>query len=270
MAGQLIILPGVKSAASNGSARIDMTTADQIAARMPSLTHSVSARAVTAGAAGISGRCRASGGLLTMIGASPASMTVKTLANRKAIALTSETAAAAVLLPSGSWKASHCTVSAIYVGPGFTASNALHNIITSYNNTVYAGADVRGYGGAEGSVNAGNLISTLAVSGNNAARVPVPAVGAWAILMSALDAATGTAYISINGGAAATQAIASPVVPADESLARMGIGYTTASGLRDGGVGDLFVFDASMQGSTVERAAVSDLITALKAQYGIA
>lgn len=269
MAGQLIILPGVESAASNGSARIDMTAADEIAARMPSLTNSVCARAVTEGPAGISGRCRASGGLLTMIGSNPGSMMIKTLAGRKAITLRDESSSAALLLPAGSWKASHCTVSAIYIGGGFTASSALFNFINGYNNATYAASSVRAYGMTYSSSHAGKFVNTFVSSGGSAAGVSVPSAGAWHILMSAIDAHENTAYISVDGGAIATFTSPGLVVPVDESQARMGIGYITSSGLRDGGVGDLFVFNASMQGSTFERAAVSDLVAALKSQYGI-
>lgn len=269
MAGQLIILPGVSSGASNGGARIDMTTADQIAARMPDLRHLVSARTLkVAVGGGITGRCRNTGAVLTNVGAGASSLTIKQLASRPAIALTSTGVSAAVALPAGSATASYAVVAAVYMGNDSSTSAAVTNWLNTIKGGALLAAAVRSYGAA-GGFKPGMTVACGGDGSTPTADIASPPPNAWAIFSVDWNDDTGVVSVSINGGAPVTATKTTKHLVDATTTFTMGY-QLSGSGLRDSGIGDLYLFGASQQGSSYGRGRIADLVAALKSHYGIA
>lgn len=267
MPGQLIILPGVNSG-GNGGARIDMNTADQIAARMPDLKHVISARSLKANVGGgISGRCRATGALLLNTGSAASTLTIKQLGSRPAIGQ-SANGAAALSLPNGTATASYCAVMAVYMGADSKIGTATTNWLTTMKSNALLATMVRSYSSAS-SNNADLTVSCGGDSGSPIASVVNQAALTWGVVVADWNDDTGVVSLSLNGSAYVTATKTTKhLVDANTAVA---IGYPlTASSLRDSGVGDLYVFGASQLGTSYGRGRIADLVAALKSQYGIA
>ncbi|RGE46970.1 hypothetical protein DZC30_00760 [Comamonas testosteroni] len=267
MPGQLIILPGV-NAGGNGGARIDMNTADQIAARMPDLKHVISARSLKANVGGgISGRCRATGALLLNTGSAASTLTIKQLGSRPAIGQ-SANGAAALSLPNGTATASYCAVMAIYMGVDSKTGTAVTNWLNTIKSNTLLGTMARTYSQVN-STNTDLTVSCGGDSGSPIASVPNQAAGTWGVVVADWNDDTGIVSLSLNGGAYVTATKTTKhLVDANTAVT---IGYPlTASSLRDSGVGDLYLFSASQLASSYGKGRIADLVAALKSQYGVA
>lgn len=270
MAGQMIILPGATYDIPT-DARINMTPADMIAARMPYLQHAVSARTLINTAQGAVGRCRATGKLVSASGTSPGNMQQITLGGKPAIGMSAGTGQAAFDLPAGSWRDNQILVASVYIGANSFSGADLTSVISGADPTPESSTNnfyVRLYGGGYSGTNAGYCVNTLNTSGGTASRVLMPSSG-WAIVASYNNTVAKQTGISVNGGEFNKFNFPTVgVTTSADSYLRLGF-PNSPSGLRDSGVGDMYVFGSTVIENQYGMNAISALISALKNQYGI-
>ena len=274
MPGQLIILPGVTAGATTQVERIEATAADLAALRIQGLKHVVSARALSnVAAGGVSGRCRKTGGLLTPMGTGASLLTVATLAGHKALTgISPYTQAAGLALPAGSATASYCAVFAALIGSVAKADTGTSMLLSSYRSAGTIRAYMARYRPASSA--AINGVTSSGGYNTNSGPVAIPdasvPANTWGIYVVDFDDATKTARIASNTATPYdTETLADNHVIDEDSVVQIGYSLGT-SGLRDCGVGDVYLFDRSMIGATATQSKIGTLIAALKTQYGIA
>lgn len=271
MAGQIIILPGVSAAASGGAARIDMTPADRIAARMANLKHVVSPRSLTAVAGGgVSGRCRATGLSLVPKGTTTA-LKLFDVAGKRALGLTN-IFAASLGLPAGSQTPSYTAVMAVNIGQADIDSVAISTspiLLGGSSAADTVNLNALQYFGA-----AGTPPNIFTARGSDVASPFASVVrpgGAWVIVVVDFDNNTKTVSLAVNQAATfATMLKTTEHTPAAGDYVEIGNHGTATSSLRSSKVGDLFLFGDSVLSSSLGKSQLVELVAALKAEYGIA
>lgn len=271
MAGQIIILPGVSAAASGGAARIDMTAADQIAARMSNLKHVVSARSLTSVAGGgVSGRCRATGLSLVPKGTATA-LKLFDVAGKRALGL-SNIFAAGLGLPAGSQTPSYTAVMTVNIGQADIDSAVISTspiLLGGSNAADVVNLNVLQYFGAGGTPP--NVFTARGSDAVNPFASAVRPGGAWVVAVMDFDNTTKTVSLAINQAATfATALKTTEHAPAVDDYVEIGNHSNATSSLRSSKVGDLFLFGDSVLSSALGKSQLEDLVEALKAEYGIA
>lgn len=271
MAGQMIVLPGVTAAAGAGAPRVNMNIPDTLAARISTLKHVVSARSLQAVAGGgVSGRCRATGGMLVPKGISASTLTLYEVAGRAAVGING-IGRAALALPPGSLTASFTTVSVINIDSvdvagnysvnflsGFDAADAYSNIMLRYDGSATTNTAI-----------ADKLKASTSISPTSAVPVARPA-GDWVVVVTDYNNLTKTMSVSANQATTfSTGVMAAELVPAAGSYLEIGY-HLDPSSLRASKVGDLYTFSDSMLRTDLGRTQLTELVAALKTYYGIA
>lgn len=267
MRGQFIKLAGVTAGSTLGVPRIQMGAGDIAALKSQALAHVVSAKSLTASASGVSGRCRLTGLPLVSKGTASA-LTVRTADGHAGLGLTSSIAAA-LALPAGSASESYCAVMAINLAAADIVGSSPLNLLGSFTSgDVAAASSLRYYGQAAAS-NQDKFLSggggAIAASTPNLTR---PATG-WLVLAVDFNNATKLASMSINGGAFSSATKADGHAPGVGGYFEIGL-HTGTLGLRGSVAGDLFLFNKSMLGASLDQAQLADVIAGLKADYAIA
>lgn len=269
MSGQLIVLPGVRVAASASAPRIDMTAADIVATRVASLKHVMSPRSLIALASGgVAGRCRATGLELAMKGASAANIMLADIAGKRALGL-SANSAAALALPAGSLTNSYSLVLAVNLSADDISSASPVNFISGFTPAeVYETVGLRYYGELAVMPRTNRFI-TLGPSTTGTETFVQRATGAWSIVVVDYDNNTRLLSIAVNQvNTFAT--VTKGASAAQQPGAYLSIGYhLSASSLKTSKVGDLYTFNESLLSNTFARAQLEDLVTALKTEYGV-
>lgn len=272
MAGQIIKLAGVTAAATVGTPRIIMGAADVAALRVPSLAHAVSAQSLQASAAGISGRCRLTGKILSSRGTASL-MRLKTAAGFSGIGVATNTSQAALSLPPDSASSSYCIVLAVFLSDLDTASST--NVVTAFTASDVLVANVLRHYGATNSVVAvqGGMYSggggtLIASPPAGTAKIPM-AAGAWAVVAIDFDASTLATSISTNGGAFNVGTSAVNFAPGAGGYFEIGQ-HNTGSGLRNTLVGHAYLFNDSLRKTPLGQNQLAAVIAGLKDDYGIA
>jgi hypothetical protein len=269
MAGQLIVLPGVNAAASAGAARIDMNSADNIAARIGTLKHAVSARSiVNVASGGVSGRCRATGAPLISKGANPTALSVVTIGGKPGLGLSSALAAG-LALPAGSLTNSFTHVLTTYIGAADVASSSFLNLLSGFDSVdTYISYGLRYYGQAATGGRADRFVS-------QAPTAVAPEVSAlrltsgWNVVV--IDYNNDTRLLSISVNQASSFATATKGASASfDAGSYLEIGYhLSINKLVDTKVGDLFTFSDSLLRSTLGTSSLVSLVAAIKSEYAI-
>ena len=271
MAGQMIVLPGVTAAAGPGAPRVNMNTPDTIAAKIGSLKHAISARALTPVAGGgVTGRCRASGLPLVSKGTSANTLTLYEVAGRAALGINGS-GRAALALPAGSITASFTTISVVNINGTDVAGNYSVNFLSGFDGAeVYSNIMLR-YDGASSanSAIADKLRASTTISSTSAVPVARPA-GDWAIVITDYNNQTRVMSIAVNQVATfSTGIMAAALVPAAGSYLEIGY-HPDPSSLRLSKVGDLYTFSDSLLRTDLGKTQLAELVASLKTYYGIA
>lgn len=268
MAGQYIYLPGVTAAASAGAARIDMSSADVVAAKISSLQHVVSARSlVPVPTGGVSGGCRNTGLPLVPKGSGAANLALYEIAGRIGLGINGA-GSAGLALPAGSLTGSFTKVLAISLDATDAAGTYVMNFLSGFDpDGVYISGLARAYGAAS-TVYPGKIGSNTGISGTWSWADQVP--GSWAVLVVDYNNSSRVLSVSINQAGSFVTAVM-PAAYAPKAGSYVEIGYhIDASSLRKSKVGDLYTFSDSLLKDEIGKSQLVALVAALKAQYGIA
>jgi hypothetical protein len=273
MAGQLIILPGVTAAASAGAPRISMNAPDSVAAKIASLKHVVSARALDAlPGGGVSGRCRNTGAALTPKGTGTALLATTTLAGRKGLGL-SVAGNAGLALPPGSLTNSFTLVIAVYLGAGDTSSNSLINLLAGFDAAdTYISAPLRYYGQAYPTpiTRADKFVSWGPNSTGVATAETLRLTTGWNIVVIDYNNENRMVSIAVNQAASFIAATKAEVTDF-ASTSYLEIGYhLSINRLVESKIGDLYTFSDSLLRMDLGKTQLAELIAALKTYYVIA
>lgn len=270
MAGQMIVLE-IDAAAGSGAPRIDMTGADAVAAKVASLKHVVSPRAMSAlPAGGVSGRCRSTGLLLTPKGTQATALVLSDIGGKRALGLTAAGAVASLALPAGSMTDSFTLVFAVNTGAADLASGSPVNYISGFDGSdAYTSATLRYYGAAAAAPRTNRFVS-VAPSATGTETFAAHSAAGWAIVIIDFDNNTRALSIAVNQAETFNTVTKGASITQDPN-AYFEIGYHVSGiGLRSSKVGDLFTFGDSLLASSFGRAQLADLVAALKTEYGIA
>jgi hypothetical protein len=269
MAGQLIVLPGVNAAASAGAARIDMNSADNIAARIGTLKHAVSARSiVNVASGGVSGRCRATGAPLISKGANQTALSVVTIGGKPGLGLSSALAAG-LALPAGSLTNSFTHVLSTYIGAADVASSSFLNLLSGFDSVdTYISYGLRYYGQTATGGRADRFVSQApsAVSPEVSA---LRSTTGWNVVV--IDYNNDTRLLSISVNQTSSFATATKGASASFDVGSyLEIGYhLSINKLVDTKVGDLFTFSDSLLRSSIGASSLAALVAAIKTDYAI-
>ena len=272
MAGQLIILPGVTAAASAGAPRISMNAPDSVAAKIASLKHVVSARALDAlPGGGVSGRCRNTGAALTPKGTGTALLATTTLAGRKGLGL-SVAGNAGLALPPGSLTNTFTMVIAVYLGAGDTSSNSLINLLAGFDAAdTYISTPLRYYGQAYSTpiTRADKFVSWGHNTTGTTAETLRLSTG-WNIVVIDYNNENRMVSIAVNQAASFIAATKAEVANF-ASTSFLEIGYhLSINRLVESKIGDLYTFSDSLLRTDLGKTQLAELIAALKSYYVIA
>ncbi|CAO3311526.1 MULTISPECIES: hypothetical protein [unclassified Pseudomonas] len=271
MAGQIITLSGVTAAASLGAPRIDMSTPDTVAARIASLKHVVSPRALVALASGgVSGRCRATGLELVPKGV-VTGLQLSDVAGRRALGLTT-ILATSLGLPPGSKTSSYTLVAAVSIGQADIDSTAVSTspiLVGGSDSANNFNMNALQYFGA-----AGTPPNIFTARGNDLASPFASSVrpnGSWAIVVVDYNNETRTASLAVNqADTFATVTKAAGHSPGAGDYLEIGNHSNQTSSLRSSKVGDLYTFSSSLLANSLGRQQLQTLVAALKTYYSIA
>lgn len=262
---QYIELPDVAIAAA-GSPALKMSDADNIAARIPSLHAAVSGR--DPGKFATAWRERLNGTVMTQRGAA------LTVADRDGHpAVVGSTNQAGLSIKTGP-RQRLCVVVAAYLGASFQASSsAVFSPASIYNADSYKWMLMNVLGGA-----AASNPSKWRFAGLTGSFIsdPHPGVVGWRVAMLdlyvpdlAVDSAT--YRFAINGAAPVAGTAASLDLLNSYMAPEVTLGNGGVQNMRtDCGVGEMYVFNNSVQTDSAFAAQVSQLVASLKTQYGIA
>lgn len=274
MAGQMIVLAGVNSGAAANGKTIKMTSADQIAAKIPSLAYAITPPTLTKGSDGLlTGRDRASGALLTTSGVAANQIIVSAMGGHLAVNTGGNIVSAALRLPAGTATPSYSVIQAVYLG-GVTVDSAtsLFNPSIIMGLSAQIAAPIRYYGLATNPGDPtyrGQLISGGSNGSAPFARLAGPTVKGWAIVTSCYDNSTKQLTLGLNG--VTSHSVTKDVGLVIDSNSYWCLGYPLSpSGFVDSGVGDSYIFNDSLQSTPYGRERLSALVSAMKTAYGIA
>lgn len=270
MPGQIIVLPGVKTAAASAAERIDMTAADYAAARIPQLAHVVSARSLKSlPSGGVSGRCRATGLALTPRGSSLDLLAVSDAGGKPGLG-SSQIAAAGLSLPPGSLTESCTIVATIYLDSSTISSTGLVNLLSGFNSLdAYSAYMLRYYGSNyDPAYRAGQFI-TQGTGLTSPEVYDGPAALGWSVVVVDFDNETRKKTVAINS-------IESAVSDYQETPNTVGNGSYLEIGYHSGNndmlnakLGDLYVFNESLMKNDAGNSALSSVVDLLVDEYGI-
>lgn len=267
--GQLIVLNGVTAAYGQGAARIEMTAADRLVAKMSALSYVVKARALTPVAGGgVAGRCQLRGTPLIPKGTSAATLTLSEVGGKRALGITG-VGRAGLALPPGSFTSSYTAVITVNVAAADAAGNYAANFLSAFTAAdVYEGMTLR-YDGAAAAGARPNKFSTSNAVVGNYASIDRPTTE-WVVLVVDYNNYTRTQSIGVNRADILNAAVMpSQIAPGPESYLEIGY-HLDPSSLRSSKVGDLYLFNDSVASSALGRQQLIALVNAVKAEYGIA
>lgn len=269
VSGQVIVLPMTVAAAASAP-RINMTAAELAAVKIEALKHIVSPRYLSSlPAGGVEGRCAVTGQLLTTKGTQPTTLVLSDVDGNRALGLTSTAALASLALPAGSQTNSYTLVFAVNTSAADRASASPVNYLSGYSGAdVYNSATLRFYGSAAAAPRTSRFISVGPSSTGTETFFDHAAAG-WAVVIVAYDNDTRVLSIAVDQ-VETFNTVLKGATAAQDANAYFEIGYHLSGiGLRTSKVGDLFSFDKALVSTTFGREQLSELVVALKAQYGI-
>ena len=268
MASQIIILDGVTSPGGSGPA-IDMTPADFVAADMSSLILAASGRdpgnfQTDAFRSRLNGEAFQ---LFTTGTADPFNVT--TLGGKPAIVSPGTALARALVSPAGLFNSGLTVVSAVYLDAESVSTGADTNffsVLDENNARAVVFNPVRYAGGAD----------SFRFNATGATSI-VDSTAGWKILISdfsPIDPAVSNVVdvrFALNAMPGAPVAVTLTGLTTSYRNPSFAIGHPSGSiGLRNCGIGDMYVFDESLGSTAAGTAKLSSLLSALKSQYGIA
>lgn len=269
LSGQVIVLPMTVAAAASAP-RINMTAAELAAVKIEALKHIVSPRYLSAlPAGGVSGRCAVTGQLLITKGTQPTSLALTDTGGARALGLTASGAVASLALPAGSMTDSFTLVFAVNTDAADRASGSPVNYVSGFSGAeAYTSATLRYYGSAAAAPRTSRFIS-VAPSATGTETFFDHAAAGWAIAIVSFDSDTRQLSIAVNQ-AETFNSVTKGVSINQDPGAYFEIGYHMSGiGLRSSKVGDLFTFDKALASNTFGKQQLSEVVSALKTQYGI-
>lgn len=264
MRGQLIVLPGVSAPAAPGAVKLNISAADRVAATMPYMHRAMSPKSLMAlPGGGVSGFCRVTGESLIQKGAVPSALRLTTVDSKPALALNNVLGLGALAFQPGSASKSYTQVILVSVAdPTFRV-----NFLFSYTDETPIASVLR-YDITTASPEANRLVA-YGSSNNPPHAETIRPAGNWAVVVVDYDDTTRKVSLAVNQVGEFTETV-KPVNHPVVDTSYFEIGYHgSVNGLRDAKVGDLYVFNQSLRNSPASMVKLSQLVAALKAEYGI-
>lgn len=268
MDGQIIIHDGIRVSGSSAPA-IYMSAPDEAAAESAALLFALSGRD-PGDYVNDSFRSRKAGvpfSLLGPVGAAP--FAVNDLGGHPAIVSPGTATSRALVSPAGKFDGGFTVVAAVYLAAESIATGADTNFLTildENNGHARVFNPIRYAGGAKAFRI--DSFSGTAIATNTAGWYVITSDFA---PVSPESSASATYRLGVNAMPSATVTTGNIDLPTVYQNPSFSLGYHTGSnGLRDCGIGDLYFHDESLCNSQGGLAYLSDLVTRLKAQYGIA
>lgn len=265
MIGRMIKLEGVRVGGGSDAERIEVSSADMVAAKLaPYLSNFLSARSIkNTAAGGVAGLCLRTAKPLVEKG-TPNSYTRSQFAGHAAVGLKTNGAAAGLALPAGSLHSSYCIVSAVAVQ---TLTSGTVNILSGFTEAgAYTTCPLRHTG-----VPVGDQANVTAYGPN--ATIPLISApitrDAWQIIVSNYDNETKTTSLGVNGlSQLATMQKDVSLFPGVNDYLEIGY-HGGANGQRTTLIGDVYVFNTSMLRSDFLKGQLAELVASMVSDYGV-
>lgn len=267
--GKYITLDGVVSAAPASAPRIDMNAADLAAVKILPLKHAISARSMQqVPAGGVTGRCRATGGVLTPRGTNLTDLKIFDIAGRKCLGMNSGAGAAGLGLPAGSFTSSYTYVAAIYLDAVDFNSTSILNFISGFNiSDAYTAVNLRYYGSLRAGAQSNSLRAAVDTAGPTVALTTMSA--GWHIVIVDYDNPLRKLSLAIDQTVTPTVGtMTTDLNPPSGSYIELGY-HAGAEGLLHSKVGDVYTFTDSLLKTDLGKEQLAALVAALKTVYGI-
>lgn len=261
--GQQIVLP-IQAPNAPGAVKLNISPADRIVTGMSFIHRAMQPKSLTAlSGGGVSGYCRASGEPLIQKGADPSVLKLEIVGGKPALAFSNYFGVGSLAFQPGSASKSYTQVIVVSVSDPTDRVNFLF----SYTDETPIASVLR-YDITSDSPDAKKFIA-YGSSNNPAHAAADRPAGTWAVVVVDYDDVTRKVSIAVNQVDTFAEQIKSVNHPVEaESYFEVGY-HGSSNGLRDAKVGDLYVFNQSLRNSPASMAKLSQLVAALKTEYGI-